>query len=96
MDAVSGTITTLSATTGTITTGKITTLQLGASQEQQITVDGTGYLFRTSGTALPGNVAIAAQSARLLAIKNSTGHAFATNTTGTTHRWISTTSKQPT
>jgi hypothetical protein len=77
-------------------TGNSTALLLNAgiqiSGARYITADSTGFIL-TSEAALPGSVDGGVQ---FTMISNSTGVAMAVNTTGTTWKYLNTTSAQPT
>lgn len=88
----SGSFVALTATAITATTVTPTTLDLSA--KQSLTGLSTGIVFGDVVSTLPGNVT--GNSALLGMLTNSTGHAAIINTTGTTHKYLLTTTKQPT
>ena len=78
-------------------TGNSTTLIVSGgvkiSNAQQLTANTTGLVFDDAATALPGNI----DNGVLIGVMtNTTGVAAFVNSTGTTHKYLLTTSVQPT
>lgn len=94
-EVTSSTITTATITTANITTANPTTININSNLT--ISANSTGVtsssVTKSAGTTVPGNVT---STVFLGLIYNSTGRGLFINTTGTTHLWLSGTTKQPT